>query len=70
MGQIDLKTCLAFENFGYDFYDPCVICGSTNSKLETRFYYAVCVNHFQLSPTEINNYKDENSIKNNTKNIH
>jgi len=44
-----------FEKFGYSSEEKCIICDSHDTKSEPRFYYSVCINHFHISPVELQN---------------
>ena len=46
-----------FENFGYPSDEKCVACSSTDTRAEPRFYYSVCIEHFKLTPVELNKFK-------------
>jgi hypothetical protein len=47
-----------FSNFGYQSDKPCLVCKCTNTVIEPRFGYAVCIEHFKMSPIEIQKLTD------------
>jgi hypothetical protein len=45
---------MSWDHFGYDTNKPCVVCGKNGSnKIEPRFGYAICKEHYNLTPIEI-----------------
>lgn len=39
---------------GYDSIYPCDVCGAVkNNKIEPRFLYVVCQDHYDVTPTHI-----------------
>ena len=43
-----------FERFGYETKQPCDVCGKEGlNRLEPRFYYAVCEEHYKLTPVQV-----------------
>lgn len=43
-----------FEHFGFETGEPCCVCSSEPTRVEPRFGYCVCEDHYTLSPTDIN----------------
>jgi hypothetical protein len=42
-----------WDNFGYDSDEACIICGMKPTKLEPRFCYSVCENHYKIKPVDV-----------------
>ena len=42
-----------FETFGYPSDKKCRICDSCDTRVEPRFHYTVCIDHFNFSPVEL-----------------
>lgn len=48
----------SFRVFGYETNKPCDVCGKGgNNRLEPRFGYSVCEEHYRLSPVEVSELK-------------
>lgn len=47
-----------FINFGYESNQVCCVCGKTPARIEPRFNYSVCINHYKLSPIKISELKE------------
>lgn len=44
---------MSWNNFGYPGQMPCCVCGASETKVEPRFGYAICRDHYLLSPNQI-----------------
>ena len=45
---------------GYDTNTPCAVCGQINeNKIEPRFGYVVCKEHYHIPPTEVSEIKEK-----------
>ena len=42
-----------FEIFGYKSDKKCAVCDEIDTRMEPRFGYYVCINHFEISPVNI-----------------
>lgn len=50
-----------FELFGYETNEPCDVCGKIGSnRVEPRFFYTVCSEHYKMSPVEASKLKAKN----------
>lgn len=48
-----------FKSSGYSSNTPCTKCGCTNTVIEPRFGYAVCIDHFLIPPSKITEFKEK-----------
>ena len=53
-----------FDNFGYKSDAKCVLCKSKDTRIESRFGYYVCIDHFNIPPIKIQEIveKQQNTI--------
>ena len=48
-----------FESFGYKSNDKCLVCESTDTRIEPNYYYSVCIKHFEIPPVKLQNKDNE-----------
>lgn len=48
-----MEEKLEFHTFGDDTIEGCCICGEHPCKLEPRFGYSICKDHYHLPPSKV-----------------
>ena len=47
-----MKKPDSFYHYGYDTRKPCDLCGKYPAKIDPRYGYNVCQEHFMINPVE------------------